>query len=449
MDRLGARSLRLFLVSTLALAGTAWAGNTTCASGQLDWYSSVVGESPCVTYQRLRQVCNNDYQVPDFRPNTPGDQCDDQVSACCCNTVAFQLSMLCMNCQQDHEAGNQIGIDAGVGAYGLYRGTCGAGTNHSLPNDIQKAVCNLDIRLDNFLYGGWDDGSCVYTKESAGRDHAVNNNNTFTHCPNQISPSVTPTPTSSGGSSIAANPGAITSDPSRPTSAGAGSPTGTSADSVNAGQTSSSSPTGAIAGGVIGGVVVIAAIAGFLFWRRRRAQRYGGVTRGIQDPPDHYEYHDETPAGGVPQMITPFGAGMVTQNGELRLEYSASQAMSPESHVPPASWSDFSSAVPQSTSGSDSEGLRHTDAGVIIPLSRSASGRLPPAYRSWEDDSNVGSDAQTSHLGSATSPTTTSAPSEANSGSAPSEVSAGRQLPLVPLRLDEKRRVSNGPSGSS
>ena len=31
-------------------------------------------------------------------------------------------------------------------------------------------------------------------KENAGRDHAANNNNTFTHCPDQLSPSQTPTP---------------------------------------------------------------------------------------------------------------------------------------------------------------------------------------------------------------------------------------------------------------
>ncbi len=29
----------------------------------------------------------------------------------------------------------------------------------SLPRDIQQAVCNKDIRLDNYLYNGWDDGS--------------------------------------------------------------------------------------------------------------------------------------------------------------------------------------------------------------------------------------------------------------------------------------------------
>lgn len=33
--------------TVLSLISRAWAGNTTCASGQLDWYTSVVGESPC------------------------------------------------------------------------------------------------------------------------------------------------------------------------------------------------------------------------------------------------------------------------------------------------------------------------------------------------------------------------------------------------------------------
>ncbi|KAJ8474940.1 hypothetical protein ONZ51_g6898 [Trametes cubensis] len=112
-----------------------------------------------MTYQRLRQICDNYYQVPNFRPNTPGDNCDSQVSACCCNTVAFQLSMLCMNCQEDLLDGDQIGFDAPVGTYTLYRATCGAGTNNSLPSDIQSAVCNEGIRLDDYLYGGWADGS--------------------------------------------------------------------------------------------------------------------------------------------------------------------------------------------------------------------------------------------------------------------------------------------------
>ncbi|KAM5540916.1 hypothetical protein V8D89_005560 [Ganoderma adspersum] len=142
------------------LADFSWAGNTTCASGQLDWYSSVVGESPCATYQRLRQICNIDYQVPSMSQTPPGDTCNDQVSDCCCNTVAFQLSMLCLNCQADASNGAVTGVDAAPGTFEKYLSTCNTLHIDVLPQDIQHAVCNLNIRLDNFLYSHWDDGSC-------------------------------------------------------------------------------------------------------------------------------------------------------------------------------------------------------------------------------------------------------------------------------------------------
>ena len=32
------------------------AGNTTCASGQLDWYTSVVGESPCECFLEVYMI---------------------------------------------------------------------------------------------------------------------------------------------------------------------------------------------------------------------------------------------------------------------------------------------------------------------------------------------------------------------------------------------------------
>jgi hypothetical protein len=43
------------------LAGACSAGaphTTACATDQLDWYTSVVGETPCRTYERLRQTCD-------------------------------------------------------------------------------------------------------------------------------------------------------------------------------------------------------------------------------------------------------------------------------------------------------------------------------------------------------------------------------------------------------
>ncbi|KAI0946435.1 hypothetical protein AcW1_009898 [Taiwanofungus camphoratus] len=199
------------LAATFLFLSTVRGGNTTCIGNGLDWYTDAVGETPCMTYQRLRQICNADYQVPSFRPNTPGDNCDDQLQACCCNSVSWALSMLCMNCQQDTNGGNVNGIDAGVGAYSMYRMSssttwCTPGTNQSLPADVQSAVCNEGIRLDDFLYVlFWNDGTWfyTYTRETAQEDQVSNANNTFTHCANQIVSLTSSTPASTAPASTA------------------------------------------------------------------------------------------------------------------------------------------------------------------------------------------------------------------------------------------------------
>ncbi|TBU22866.1 hypothetical protein BD311DRAFT_113728 [Dichomitus squalens] len=434
-----------FTLGTASLIPTLWvqfanAGNTTCASSQLDWYTSVVGESPCVTYQRLRQICNNDYQVPTFRTNTPGDQCDDQVASCCCNTVAFQLSMLCMNCQYDTQPGDQIGIDAGVGAYTLYRQTCGAGTNHSLPDDIQSAVCNLNIRLDNYLYGGWDDGSCVWTKENADRDHAANNNNTFTHCANQISPSSTPTSTSSSSSSAAPATTTISSQSTSTSSSGA--PAQTGADNNASGSHSSHNNIGPIVGGVLGGIGAVAAVVGaIVFWRIRRDP--SGATPATPDPHYSYGYQDNPPMGSA----TPFAASIGAMSPGSEAFASGGTVVGepyPGFGAGSAIWSQVShSIIPPSTLSPD-ESLRHDDAGPIAELSRSPSGRLPPAYRSWEQATGTGSNsgsASVAGTGSAggsayseTQPFGVLSPTGSSSVASPSPQELDPHMPLVPLR---------------
>ncbi|KAI0728169.1 hypothetical protein C8Q72DRAFT_412494 [Fomitopsis betulina] len=166
------------------------AGNTTCAGSRLDWYTDVVGETPCMTYQRLRQICHSEYEVGSFSYESPGDRCNDQVSTCCCSSIAWALSNLCRNCQWDIDSGSPNGLDAPHGAYYLYRFNhsedqyCGDGTNQSLPEDIEKAVCNEGIKLENFLYDlFWNTGAWfyTYTRESAETDHAANGNNIY-HC---------------------------------------------------------------------------------------------------------------------------------------------------------------------------------------------------------------------------------------------------------------------------
>jgi hypothetical protein len=113
----GYRHRNFFLsLALLAFAGHVNAANgTMCATDQLDWYTSVIGESPCRTYERLRQICDQNCEhvaltgrfytdtcVPDavgaYNPNTPLNVCDSQQTSCCCNSIAWNLAMLCLKC---------------------------------------------------------------------------------------------------------------------------------------------------------------------------------------------------------------------------------------------------------------------------------------------------------------------------------------------------------------
>ncbi|KZT32449.1 hypothetical protein SISSUDRAFT_1055522 [Sistotremastrum suecicum HHB10207 ss-3] len=91
-------------------------GNTVCKGGAMDWYTLTMKETPCRTYERLRQMCNSTYTVgtQTVRGSTlkgAPDACVDQNPACCCNYIAFALSMLCLNCQQD--VGSLLGGEEG------------------------------------------------------------------------------------------------------------------------------------------------------------------------------------------------------------------------------------------------------------------------------------------------------------------------------------------------
>ncbi|KZS96538.1 hypothetical protein SISNIDRAFT_407202, partial [Sistotremastrum niveocremeum HHB9708] len=165
------------LAATLSVLGsllqlvssqTALTGNTSCKGTSLDWYTSVVGITPCRTYEMLRQICDPTYTVGVMQTATPPDQCDSQVSRCCCNSIAFALSMLCLNCQRGVGSGldGDNGIDAeGAGAYQDYltqfgKAQCSPEVNQSLPIDIQSGVCNEGIKIDDDLYNlFWVDGS--------------------------------------------------------------------------------------------------------------------------------------------------------------------------------------------------------------------------------------------------------------------------------------------------
>ncbi|KAF9067646.1 hypothetical protein BDP27DRAFT_900571 [Rhodocollybia butyracea] len=91
-------ALIIFLVSILTILAVHADGNVTCSGTGLNWYTNFVGESPCKTYERLRQICNPAFEVGVMSTNTstPPDVCNEQLADCCCNSIAFALAMLCL-----------------------------------------------------------------------------------------------------------------------------------------------------------------------------------------------------------------------------------------------------------------------------------------------------------------------------------------------------------------
>ncbi|KAM5536752.1 hypothetical protein V8D89_009591 [Ganoderma adspersum] len=373
-DKRWSRSFPALILVAMLLV-PARGGNTTCVSKQLDWYTSVVGESPCMTYQRLRQICNNDYQTPNFSSVIPGDRCDDEVFQCCCNTIAFQLSMLCMVCQKDSQDAGGVGINAPINSYNVYRQDCTAAANHTwvtvkaLPAVIQSAVFNEHIRLDNFLYEGWDDGSWfyVYTKENAELEHATNNNNTFTHCPSSPTTTLTTTGVSSTATLL---------------SNGQGQPSGTNVPGGGRSKSKSHASLigGPVAGGVVGLVMIVAAM--IVIWKRRNSRGEG--VQLICDDDVHFLPRNgpfETP----PPASAPANFESLSPN-RLRTEGDpANPAVSGGLERTPEISTNTSNPLRDSINRNEAS-HRHDDGGPLMPgLTRSNSGRLPPAYNdSWD-----------------------------------------------------------------
>ncbi|KAK0457446.1 uncharacterized protein EV420DRAFT_1548294 [Desarmillaria tabescens] len=242
--------------------------HTQCKDSSSDWYTSVVGETPCSTYERLRKLCNSNYVLGSLDPNNPPDTCDDEIAECCCNSISFGLSMLCLTCQQGRgPQGN--GIDADTGTYQQYlmqhgsNSFCNPITNKSFTDNIQTAVCNNELKIHDDFYDGvfWNDGAWFYTwtRERMETTNAANANNSFTHC----------TSTTLNVTSVSESQSTMTSvTDSTATSASSASPS-------MQGEISKSLSAGAIAGIVVGSTVFIGLIALCFVWlllhRRRPA----------------------------------------------------------------------------------------------------------------------------------------------------------------------------------
>lgn len=207
----------LFIWGKLVAALDVITGNTTCKGPDLDWYRVGTGETPCRTYERLRQQCDGNYLVGNFTQSLPGDKCNDANSQCCCNSVAFYLSMLCYNCQTDLHSPH--GSDAPTpGTYQTYLDQCPTVSNQSLPLAIQVESCNNGIKIYDSLYTlYWPDGTFFYefTKQAIVNQYTQNGvDASFSHCENIPTPSggivtattASSTPTPSGNTTNTAFP---------------------------------------------------------------------------------------------------------------------------------------------------------------------------------------------------------------------------------------------------
>ncbi|KAK0445834.1 hypothetical protein EV421DRAFT_1902200 [Armillaria borealis] len=255
--------------------------HTQCADSGSDWYTSFVGETPCRTYERLRQICNSTYALGALNPSTPPDVCGDQIADCCCNSIAFGLSMMCLTCQQGMGP-NGFGIDAGAGTYELYlmhgsNSFCTPMLTYRIfPIGIQAAVCDADIKIHDNFYDRlfWGDGTWFYTtsRNIIEAKKVAEGNNTFTHylhalCINYFEQ---PTPLSKSTPLLQSTSFSLSSITLLTESSAASA---TSASTLP--HSSKSLTAGAIAGITVGSIAFVGAIALFLIWlfsyRRRQA----------------------------------------------------------------------------------------------------------------------------------------------------------------------------------
>ncbi|KAJ6602107.1 hypothetical protein B0H10DRAFT_2230327 [Mycena sp. CBHHK59/15] len=271
----------------------------TCNGTGMDWHSVMVGETPCQTYQKLCQICNPECasaspplclptQTDDFlffravtvgMMNTviPPDTCSDPVSGCCCNSIEWALSMLCLNCQQD------------IGTTNRHRRLLRLPGLVQQPPVVQPArghpdrVGNEPIRIEDYIYvNGWPSGAWFYGYSSA----MIKSNNSFMHCA-LLTSSASLSMTVSASSSVSKSSASCVSfpfcltllplihHPTQPLPPPLPPPLQRSAPtpSPHPCPTKKKASMGAIAGGAIGSAIILFLRAVSCSWPKRWEQR--------------------------------------------------------------------------------------------------------------------------------------------------------------------------------
>ncbi|KAI0373860.1 hypothetical protein BV20DRAFT_679485 [Pilatotrama ljubarskyi] len=88
----------LYVLALLLSSRHVWAQRSSCPSKHVGWYTGLAHETPCKTYETLLQQCNDQTATPDLSALPSVDICAPPFKLCCCNSAAYILSMLCLNC---------------------------------------------------------------------------------------------------------------------------------------------------------------------------------------------------------------------------------------------------------------------------------------------------------------------------------------------------------------
>ncbi|KZP30179.1 hypothetical protein FIBSPDRAFT_146124 [Athelia psychrophila] len=210
---------------------------------------------------------------------SPGFQCNEEIYGapqdCCCNSIAYALGALCINCQQG-TGFEQNGLSEPAEAYTTYLNGCSPVTDGGFTATAQNLVCGSNLKIADELYKVFvSNGSWTYTQvhEEILQSFVTTGNNSFTHCSStstNTTASAQPISTNTLNTSTASSISAQLNSTNTP------NPTTTSSI-LNSTNTSILTKHSTLSGGAVGGIVIgtlaILAIAGFIVWLCVRRHR--------------------------------------------------------------------------------------------------------------------------------------------------------------------------------
>ncbi|KAF8671967.1 hypothetical protein RHS04_07963 [Rhizoctonia solani] len=172
----------IFVASIIAIVR---AGNTTCKSTALDWYTESVGETPFAIPVPGVLVSASSKNMK------PGGGLTAFLDLMFSRMLLQQhfvdvIHVMCqISCQHVNDSPDgAVGIDGQPDSYGEYLGSCGLGLsmNRTLESHLSRKVCERNIKIPTFAYNiTWSDNAWFYAYVTEAAKHEISRgeNNTM------------------------------------------------------------------------------------------------------------------------------------------------------------------------------------------------------------------------------------------------------------------------------